>query len=99
MSVTSPAIGQKQPSLAPPSLQPSHFPQVAIGVPTIPITKSSVNQWINIDITNQVKDWVDGTGGNLNDFGLELVAADGISVVFSSKENADFSIPRNLTSP
>ena len=77
------------------------FPTTAapVGVPTIAITSASVGQWINIDITNQVQDWLNiNSLSYLNDFGLELIAANAssISMAFSSKENTTYSIPPQL---
>ncbi|MDD2722938.1 MAG: DNRLRE domain-containing protein [Methylovulum sp.] len=54
----------------------------------IAISSASSQQWVSIDITNQVKDWLDGTANNN---GLALVASDGINVFFDSKENTTSS--------
>ena len=54
----------------------------------IAVTTASAQQWINIDITNHVKDWVDGISNNN---GLALVATDGVSVFFDSKESTTSS--------
>jgi len=54
----------------------------------IAITTASARHWISIDITNQVKDWLDGIGINN---GLALVATNGTNVSFDSKESATFS--------
>ncbi len=65
------------------------FPTTAapVGVPSIAITSASVNQWINIDITNQVQDWLDfNTLSYLNDFGLKLVSTNNLLMAFTSKE-------------
>lgn len=65
--------------------------QPAVGaqlVGPIAISNASSQQWISIDITNQVKDWLDGVSNNN---GLALVSADGVSVFFDSKENTTSS--------
>ncbi|MEI8061655.1 MAG: DNRLRE domain-containing protein, partial [Candidatus Berkelbacteria bacterium] len=54
----------------------------------IAITTASARHWISIDITNQVKDWLDGIGINN---GLALIATNGTNVSFDSKESAAFS--------
>ena len=54
----------------------------------IAITSASAKHWISIDITNQVKDWLDGSSVNN---GLALVGANGINASFDSKESAAFS--------
>jgi len=62
-----------------------------IGLPIagpIAITTASARHWISIDITNQVKDWLDGIGINN---GLALIATNGTNVSFDSKESATFS--------
>jgi hypothetical protein len=65
--------------------------QPAVGaqlVGPIAISNASSQQWISIDITNQVKDWLDGVSNNN---GLALVSSDGVSVFFDSKENTTSS--------
>ena len=54
----------------------------------IAITSTSSKHWISIDITNQVKDWLDGISNNN---GLVLVAVGGINANFDSKESSAFS--------
>jgi len=54
----------------------------------IAITTASARHWISIDITNQVKDWLDGISINN---GLALIATNGTNVNFDSKESTAFS--------
>ncbi len=54
----------------------------------ITISQSSYQQYVEIDVTNQVKDWLDNVEPNN---GLVLVSTDGLSVFFDSKENATSS--------
>jgi hypothetical protein len=55
----------------------------------ITVNTASSQNWISIDITNQMREWLDGI--SLNN-GLALIAADGtISVSFDSKESTTTS--------
>ena len=57
-------------------------------IDSIGIDINSNTQWISIDITQQVKDWLDGISNNN---GLALVADKTISVAFDSKEGSHAS--------
>jgi Collagen triple helix repeat (20 copies) len=55
----------------------------AIVIPGIPISSGSDGQWITIDVTDLVADWVDTPAAN---FGLGIVST-GANASFDSKEN------------
>ena len=53
----------------------------------VPVSGSSVNGWITVDITDLVADWIDLPSGN---FGIALVST-GAFASFDSKENVSTS--------
>src|SRR5579859_4680701 len=59
----------------------------------VPVTTSSLNQYILIDITSAVQAWLNGTQANN---GIGLVGNGSLSASFDSKENTSMSHPPEL---
>jgi len=60
---------------------------------SVPLTTANVNDYVLIDVTSAVDEWLNGSTPN---DGLALVANSGLSATFDSKENAAQSHPAEL---
>jgi hypothetical protein len=60
---------------------------------SVPLTTASANNYIEIDVTPAVGEWLSGSQPN---DGIALVANSGLSATFDSKENASQSHPAEL---
>jgi hypothetical protein len=59
----------------------------------IPLTTANINDYVIVDVTSAVQDWLDGSQAN---DGIALVANSGLDVSFDSKENTTTSHPAEL---
>ncbi len=59
----------------------------------IPLTTANINDYVIVDVTSAVQDWLNGSQAN---DGIALVANSGLDVSFDSKENTTTSHPAEL---